>query len=229
MNIALIQPSVKQNWVKLSPVQVEWYKIQDMIYKKLIIKRKLSISSEGSSYSLATGLLILASIAKEMGYKVNYFDQDYLECTDLWEASLKEIARQTDLVAITAMTRIVKCAYSIIKNQKNLGSKSIFILGGPHVSFLPEEAVLNGVDIVVIGEGEYSWTKLLSLIKKKGEIDLSAVVSAVPNVFVKSVYSKISRELVDIDDIPLPAFDILAEFFRTKSEFYIFASRGCMN
>ena len=50
----------------------------------------------------------------------------------------------------------------IAKRVKDINSRTNVILGGAHVSALPEETIrYNAVDYVICGEGEYSFLNLV--------------------------------------------------------------------
>jgi radical SAM superfamily enzyme YgiQ (UPF0313 family) len=110
---------------------------------------------------------------------------------DEWEIDLvtenKEFFkyRDADLVGITSFSMNIARAYQIASMYKN---KNIpVVMGGPHVSFMTEEA-LNYCTSVVIGEAESAWPKVLEDYKKgklekvyKGEmIDLAKGGSVIP-------------------------------------------------
>jgi len=63
------------------------------------------------------------------------------------------------LVAITCFTSNCCDAYKIASEFKKRGSK--VVIGGPHVTYLPEEA-LNYCDSVVIGEAESAWKDIIA-------------------------------------------------------------------
>jgi radical SAM superfamily enzyme YgiQ (UPF0313 family) len=69
-----------------------------------------------------------------------------------------DFTKKADLVGITALTDEILNAYTIADGFKKEGIK--VVMGGIHVSALPEEA-LHHADSVVIGEAEPVWTKLL--------------------------------------------------------------------
>ncbi|MCK5259712.1 MAG: B12-binding domain-containing radical SAM protein [Candidatus Omnitrophica bacterium] len=66
--------------------------------------------------------------------------------------------KENVLVAITCCTANSPESYKIAKEFKERGST--VIMGGPHVSFMPEEA-LEYCDSVVVGECEGIWSKVL--------------------------------------------------------------------
>jgi len=82
-----------------------------------------------------------------------------------WQIALNDenlepltLSSDADLIAITAMTPQAPRAYQIATAFRAAG-KTV-IMGGFHVSNLPEEA-LQHVDAVVVGEGEIVWPQLL--------------------------------------------------------------------
>ena len=73
---------------------------------------------------------------------------------------------QADIVGITGLTSEMPSVYEIADNFRKKGVK--VVMGGVHVSALPDEA-LKHADSIVIGEAELVWDKLLEDFKK-GEL-----------------------------------------------------------
>lgn len=69
-----------------------------------------------------------------------------------------------DLVGLTAFTMTAPRAYEIADEFRQRGVK--VVLGGWHISALPEEA-LQHADSIVIGEAEDIWMQLLEDLEKK--------------------------------------------------------------
>jgi radical SAM superfamily enzyme YgiQ (UPF0313 family) len=69
-----------------------------------------------------------------------------------------DLDQEADLVGITAMTTTVNRAYEISDHFRGRGTK--VVMGGMHVSCLPEEA-LKHCDSVVVAEAEGLWSQLL--------------------------------------------------------------------
>ena len=67
--------------------------------------------------------------------------------------------KSNKLVAITCYTSNSAEAYRIAKNFRKHGSK--VVMGGPHVTYLPDEALMY-CDSVVIGEAEGVWKDIIS-------------------------------------------------------------------
>lgn len=82
-------------------------------------------------------------------YKIREFNRLY------WR---KRYFRKNKLVAITCFTSNAFEAYAIAKGFKDAGSK--VVMGGPHISCLPDEA-LEYCDSVVIGDCESVWPDII--------------------------------------------------------------------
>ena len=70
-----------------------------------------------------------------------------------------DLEQEADLVGITAMTAIAPRAYEIADHFRRRGIK--VVMGGMHVSALPDEARQH-CDSVVVGEAEVLWPRLLA-------------------------------------------------------------------
>jgi len=144
-------------------------------------------------------LALLAALAPEYNYKI--IDENI----DSIDFNSKEI-KEADLIGLTVMTVQAPRAYQLADKFRKMG-KTV-IMGGMHVSAIPEEAIKH-CDAVVVGEAEGLWPELLKDYEK-GKL--------------KKIYE--NKELSDLSDLPIPRRELL----RRKN--YIVpntlqASRGC--
>ena len=116
---------------------------------------KPSLGNIAESYNLNDGsmeplqLAIIAGLIQEPDEVVLYDDRlEYIPYDE-----------QTDLVAITVDTYNARRAYFIATEFKK--REITVIMGGMHVSILPQEA-LNFADSIVIGDAEPVWDQLIS-------------------------------------------------------------------
>ncbi len=109
-----------------------------------------------------------------------------------------------DLVGITCMTPLAPRAYEIAAEFKSRGVT--VVLGGIHVSMMPEEA-LKRADSIVVGEGEEIWPKLIT--------DFQAGK-------LKEKY--ISDGRPDLSEILVPRRDLLTNKYFVQT---VQTSRGC--
>ena len=145
------------------------------------------------------GLLNVAAITPE-DVKVTLTDEN---------VEVIDFDRKKDLVGITVMTSAAPRAYEIADIFRKKGVP--VVLGGPHVSALPDEAI-KYADSVVIGEAEGAWKRLIDDFKRYGRKGL------------KKFYK--NEEKPDLSEVPFPRWDLL------KKEKYIVtkvlhATRGC--
>ncbi|HBY97908.1 MAG: B12-binding domain-containing radical SAM protein [Ardenticatenaceae bacterium] len=115
------------------------------------------------------GVAYLAAMAEQRGDETRIWDADVEE-----PGSLDEIIRrwQPSVVGITANTPQVKQAWRTAGQIKALNTDIVTVLGGPHPSVLSEESAARPeVDVVVRGEGEMPWVKLLDLVEKSKSTD----------------------------------------------------------
>lgn len=127
------------------------------------------------------GLLTLA------GMTPNDIELRYIEMPGDVEG---ELLTGLDAVAISSFSARIRDAYRLADRYRAMGTK--VILGGLHVTALPEEAMRHA-DAVVIGEGEPLWPALVEDLKA-GRL--------------QPVYDA-RRLSFDLADAPMPRFDLL--------------------
>ncbi len=144
------------------------------------------------------GLLTLAALTPAE------HDVHYIEVPDL--AKLPELPRGFDLVAISSYSAQIGEAYQLAQRYRDMGVP--VVMGGPHVTALPEEAGLH-CDTVVIGEAEPCWPDVLS--------DCAAGQ-------LSEKYDGRGHDY-DLRAAPIPAFELLdiAKYNRLTVQ----TSRGC--
>jgi anaerobic magnesium-protoporphyrin IX monomethyl ester cyclase len=102
------------------------------------------------------GLPAIGSILKEKGYQVDIFIEK------IKRPSVKELLDH-DLVGISVLTNSCPKGYAYADKLRKHGLK--VVLGGPHVTFLPEDG-LRHADFVVRGEGEETLPELIDALNK---------------------------------------------------------------
>jgi radical SAM superfamily enzyme YgiQ (UPF0313 family) len=127
----------------------------------------------------------------------------YLEIEDVRE--LTDLPDDFDLVALSSFSAQIGEAYELADRYRERGVP--VVLGGLHVTAMPEEAARHA-DAVVVGEGESSWP---------------AVLRDAEQGRLESLYTP-SGEF-DLADAPMPAFELLD--VSRYNRLTIQASRGC--
>ena len=120
------------------------------------------------------GLAYLAAVSERRGDEVIIFD------CDVEEKPVTEFVQefQPHIVGITANTPQVKQAWRTARDIREVYDCPI-VLGGPHVSVLPEESCEKPyIDIVVRGEGEDGWIDICSRLEAYLEDNSSFSIQA---------------------------------------------------
>ncbi|MDX2250292.1 MAG: radical SAM protein [Bacteroidia bacterium] len=128
------QPSLKI--VLLSP-KGPLYRHPRGIFKKMLRAAPLTLTT------------LAALIPKELNATVEIYDEGIEHIPTSFEA---------DLIGITVITGSSTRAYELA-DQYRQGGKTV-VLGGPHVTLVPEESMLHA-DAIVTGYAEESWPELL--------------------------------------------------------------------
>ena len=135
-----------------------------------------------------------------------------------------------DVVGITSTTSMIPDAYAIAKIAKRYNENVKIVMGGPHVTFLPERTFQECpyIDFIVRGEGELTFRELIdSLERDRGP---SNILGLSINLRDK-VRNNPPRPLIkDIDTIPMPSYDLLPmEKYQANGVRFgtVMTSRGC--
>lgn len=155
---------------------------------------------------------------------------------DILDLGDKEImesinAFKPDLIGITCVTSTFYLAKRLAGLIKEQYTQMKIVIGGPHASALPLETIANEcLDYLVFGEGEYTFVELV-----QGK-PLSEIKGLAYKVNGKIVVNQ-PRDLVEnLDDLPLPAIDLLPDVksyhpqvvsYRRRPCFSMITTRGC--
>ncbi len=130
----------------------------------------------------------------------------YLEVPDI--DAVSGVPEEFDVVAISSFSAQIGEAYALADRYRALGTK--VILGGLHVSAVPDEARAHA-DAVVIGEGEPVWPRLMSDLLENGRN-------------LREIYD---ARLLDYDftGSPMPRFELLN--IDSYNRLTVQTQRGC--
>ncbi len=179
------------------------------------------------------GLSYLASSLKKHNFNVKIIEGNLFDLSenDVLNLILSEHPR---VIGITVTTPLLHYVYLLIKkirlaqcNIKTLKDTTI-VLGGPHITFLPESITDIGGDFGCIGESEENLPLLCNyLIRRKGSLSEINGIAYRDNGTLRKNEPK---EIKDLDSLPFPDYDSFLLPNNEKpnlKEFPIMASRGC--
>ncbi|MEZ4870135.1 MAG: radical SAM protein [Caldilineaceae bacterium] len=196
------------------------------------------------------GLAYLAAVSERRGDEVVIFD------CDVEDRSVTDFVQEfkPQIVGITANTPQVKQAWRTARDIREVHDCPI-VLGGPHVSVLPEESCEKPyVDIVARGEGEETWidlcNRLEAFLQDQPTFSTAALMHPENEVFQDclgvtyktsdgQIHNTPDRPTIaDLDSLPWPAYHLFKMDRYTNLQpatdhvdgarsFSIMTSRGC--
>ncbi len=149
------------------------------------------------------GILSIAAVLEKAGHEVSVLDLNVTP--ELYEAAdLSGFC----LAGITSTTPLINEAYALAKKLKQKYSFPV-VFGGPHPSALPEEALDNGVDIVVRHEGEKTILDLVNCLEKKGPLrEVKGILFRENGKTVETPARELLTEK-ELDELPFPSYHLL--------------------
>ncbi|HEY9840248.1 MAG TPA: cobalamin-dependent protein [Candidatus Obscuribacterales bacterium] len=169
---------------------------------------------------------VIAPLA--FGYLAAYLKQ-HLDFHDIFLEvdNLERIKAQSpDVIGISSFTETFEDAIRYSRLFKQLDRRLPIILGGEHISALPE-SLPESIDIGVIGEGEETIAELMALYQRNEAThdNLSKVRGIIYWHQGKQVITEPRPWIEDMDSIPMPDRELLLK--DTKWQQPIFTARGC--
>jgi radical SAM superfamily enzyme YgiQ (UPF0313 family) len=143
------------------------------------------------------GGILLATIMRDKGYDARAI---FSEEKDILSRKI-----DTDLVGLSTITATAPAAYAIADEFRRRGIP--VVCGGPHVSFLPEEA-LQHADYCITGEGETGFPMLVEALNR------NCSLAEVPGLVWKENgvirRNEPAAPIEDLDSLPFPDFGLLS-------------------
>lgn len=198
------------------------------------------------------GLGYIASVLERAGYNVKILDALAMGINKIGrengktrygltdEEILTNISHfNPDIVGITSMfSAYASDGHSIAKLVKNYNPKILVVMGGAHCSIKPEWTLKDkNVDIVVIGEGEYTFLELVTTFVEKK--DISKISGTAVRIDNRVFINKSRPYIENLDEVPFPArhlmpMSVYLKNSKSKSEYVmrypsttLVTSRGC--
>ncbi len=141
-----------------------------------------------------------------MPYLAGFIDESKYEIKLIDEYNQKiPFKEKFDLIAITVNTPNASHCYNISNKFRNNGCK--VVLGGPHVTLMPDEAI-KYCDYIIVGEAEDIWPKFLEdFYNDKAKVQYRG------------------ENIVQLEGIPIPKRNLVKGRYFTKGA--VIATRGC--
>ncbi|GAB6096849.1 radical SAM protein [Desulfatiferula olefinivorans] len=161
------------------------------------------------------GLATIAALLDQNGY-----------ACDLWLNPMTDAEKQQlahyDLVGVGSLSSTIREAYNLCDELKQKGVT--VVMGGPHASFLPEEA-LGHCDYVIRGEGEAPFLALVNALEKGENPNTIAGLSYKING--SGCRHNDRSDFLDLSTLPSPNFTLSPQIGRDEIPPIVITSRGC--
>jgi anaerobic magnesium-protoporphyrin IX monomethyl ester cyclase len=171
-------------------------------------------------YSPRLGSIILGTLMKQRGWEVEILIEENRK------VDFNRLQR-VDVVGISTITPTAPRAYAIADKLKTLNRQLTVIMGGPHVTYLAEEA-LEHADFVIRGEGEDALMHFIDAWEDGRDY------SGVPNLSYKRdgklVQNPFHPFVSDLNKLPYPDLSLMKVATRDLAGHTIIpvqTSRGC--
>lgn len=181
------------------------------------------------------GLGYLAAVLKRDGFDVRIID---CRALNIDKNKLVQMIKEENpaLAGITATTLSIHSASSLVQKIKKILPRIYLVLGGPHITAIPKEAMENSeFDIGVIGEGEFTFLKLARQIRER-----SLKFDSIDGLIYREngqIKINLQKEYInDLDVLPFPARELypplsfykpVAATYRRLPFAHMMTSRGC--
>lgn len=177
---------------------------------KILLIRPPNIIFKETNNSLTgvpLGIAYIAAVLKNKGYEVVIYDAAGFSIRNIREKILLE---NPDIIGISnQFSSQFEDTKLVAEVVKNIDKSYLVIVGGNHPSACPIDFFkkTNCVDIVVVGEGEYTMVKILdSISSNKSWADLKGIAFKHNDKIVING----RRDLIEnLDELPYPAYELL--------------------
>ena len=162
------------------------------------------------------GTILLGTMLRKEGYEPRVLIEE------ISGATTEEDLRWADAVCVSSITSTIPRAFLIGDQARDQGKRVIF--GGPHVTFLPEDALGHG-EFVVRGEGEETLMELMTALQSRSSLEGIKGLSYWEEGRPKH---NAGRPLIqDLNRLPIPDFSLIKGWNPRQAFVSVATSRGC--
>ncbi len=173
------------------------------------------------------GISFISSFLKQYGHNTRLLVLTRNSEFSMIDAYMNEF--DPDMICFTAVASEYTFIKKIAVYMKTILKRNVFfIIGGPHVSIMPHDSMLETFDALCIGEGEYP------VIEALNQLENNIRPSGIKNLWIKQnngIEKNPTRPFIpDIDVIPQADRDIWMEWVDLKNpvkRLSVLLGRGC--
>ncbi|MDR0196618.1 MAG: B12-binding domain-containing radical SAM protein [Oscillospiraceae bacterium] len=190
---------------------------------------------KNKSGNYSEGLASISAVLKRGGYGVKLYHMLYMPDKKEFIRKIGEF--NCDVIGFSARTTAIPFITELAGWLDDEFPDIPVGIGGYHAILVPDECVkIRGVDMVVVGEGEYPWLEYMDSLREAESAPGNAPRTDIPSINFKtpggSVITNPVRPLIeDLDSLPFPDFDLFDYENLDRSKNFtamVMLSRGCL-
>ncbi len=197
-----------------------------LIYPDFLEEEKFNRKNRGN-YS--EGLASISAVLKQGGHDVKLYHQLYMPDKAEFIENVKKFS--PDVIGFSMRTTAVPYVTEMAKWLKEALPEIPVAVGGYHAILVPEECIkIDGIDMVIVGEGEYPWLDYMNDLRdgiKRTDIE---------SIFFKTEDGEIIKNPIrplieDLDELPFPDVELFDFENLDRSKNFtamVMLSRGCL-
>ncbi len=175
--------------------------------------------------SVPLSIVFLGSFLEKQGYGVQLFDE---QIEWLTENRIQDIVNEfhPDVIGFTCTTPGMARAHEIAADIKKINPEIKVVMGNIHPTVLPEETLRDPhVDLVVRGEGEFTFLEYLKALELGGDVTKIEGISCRLNGSYNHTENR--SYIKDLDVFPPVNWKLLTDYNDSYIIEWILTSRGC--
>ncbi len=164
------------------------------------------------------GTLYIAAVLLAQGHEVRIHDLSFVNDLTAMTADLGD----ADWIGFSSSSPLFGKALEILRHVKTVAPHVPTVIGGPHATTVPEEALDNGFDYAFLGESETTVAQFTGLFAEGRGHECPGVATKMDGVI------RINQRcdfIDDLDALPFPARELLD--YTHYPTIGMIASRGC--
>lgn len=197
-----------------------------LIYPDFLEEDKYNRSKLGN-YS--EGLASISAVLKEAGYDARLYHQLYMPDKKEFCEAIRKFG--CDMIGFSARTTAIPFITEMAKWLDEEFPDIPVGIGGYHAILVPDECLaIRGIDMVIVGEGEYPWRDYMDSIRDNTpRTDIESINFKLPDGTV--IKNPVAPLIEDLDELPFPDYDLFDYENLDRSKNFtamVMLSRGCL-
>ncbi|MCL2037137.1 MAG: B12-binding domain-containing radical SAM protein [Oscillospiraceae bacterium] len=186
-------------------------------------------SNKNKLGNYSEGLASISAVLKQAGYDVKLYHMLYMPDKKEFLKKIREF--DCDVIGFSARTTAIPFITEFAGWLDDELPDIPVGIGGYHATLVPDECLqLRGIDMVIVGEGEYPWLDYLNSLRDgTSRTDIESINFKQSDGSI--IHNPVRPLIEDLDSLPFPDFDLFdyANLDRSKNfTAMVMLSRGCL-